>query len=97
MMSAAMPLVQVVERQARVDAFNAPDSELFAFLLSTRAGGQGLNLTGADTVIMHDLDFNPQVTHTCQQCRVGRGGGGLQHIAGAKLVVWTDCSAQGTR
>jgi len=34
---------------------------VFAFLLSTRAGGQGLNLTGADTVVLHDVDFNPQV------------------------------------
>ena len=30
-------------------------------LLSTRAGGQGLNLTAADTVVLHDSDFNPQV------------------------------------
>ncbi|CAG9467770.1 unnamed protein product [Pedinophyceae sp. YPF-701] len=41
-----------------------PDADgeggVFAFLLSTRAGGQGLNLTGADTVILHDVDFNPQ-------------------------------------
>ncbi len=34
---------------------------VFIFLLSTRAGGQGLNLIGADTVILHDVDFNPQV------------------------------------
>lgn len=34
---------------------------MFAFLLTTRAGGQGLNLTGADTVLLHDVDFNPQV------------------------------------
>ena len=36
------------------------DEETFVFLLSTRAGGQGLNLAGADTVIFVDSDFNPQ-------------------------------------
>ena len=41
--------------------FNNPANNVFAFLLSTRAGGQGLNLTGADTVILHDVDFNPQI------------------------------------
>lgn len=41
--------------------FNNPDKGVFAFLLSTRAGGQGLNLTGADSVILHDVDFNPQI------------------------------------
>lgn len=30
-------------------------------MMTTRAGGQGLNLTGADTVILHDVDFNPQI------------------------------------
>ncbi|KAL6776153.1 hypothetical protein ACKKBG_A20055 [Auxenochlorella protothecoides x Auxenochlorella symbiontica] len=49
----------VEERLATVDKFNGSE-EVFAFLLSTRAGGQGLNLTGADTVILHDSDFNPQ-------------------------------------
>jgi SWI/SNF-related matrix-associated actin-dependent regulator 1 of chromatin subfamily A len=44
----------VEERQQLVDGFNAPDSPIFAFLLSTRAGGQGINLTSADTVIIHD-------------------------------------------
>ncbi|XP_050895292.1 uncharacterized protein LOC127101907 [Lathyrus oleraceus] len=34
---------------------------ILRFLLSTRAGGQGLNLTGADTVVIHDMDFNPQI------------------------------------
>ncbi|PSC69740.1 CHROMATIN REMODELING 19 [Micractinium conductrix] len=47
-------------RLATVDRFNHND-DVFAFLLSTRAGGQGLNLTGADTVILHDVDFNPQI------------------------------------
>jgi SNF2 family DNA or RNA helicase len=45
-------------RQALVDRFNA-DPSLLAFLLSTRAGGSGLNLQGADTVIFYDHDWNP--------------------------------------
>lgn len=52
---------QVTERQELVDQFNDPGRGIFAFLLSTRAGGQGLNLTGADTVVLHDVDFNPQI------------------------------------
>ena len=36
------------------------DEQTFVFLLSTRAGGQGLNLVGADTVVFVDSDFNPQ-------------------------------------
>jgi SWI/SNF-related matrix-associated actin-dependent regulator 1 of chromatin subfamily A len=51
----------VEDRQDLVDRFNAKDSTLDTFILSTRAGGQGLNLTGADTVILHDCDFNPQI------------------------------------
>lgn len=35
------------------------DNEIFIFLLSTKAGGLGINLTAADTVIIHDIDFNP--------------------------------------
>jgi len=45
-------------RQARIDEFNG-DSSIPVFLLSTRACGLGINLTTADTCIMHDLDFNP--------------------------------------
>ena len=47
------------QRQRDIDAFNAPDSEHFLYLISTRAGGMGINLATADTVIVHDLDFNP--------------------------------------
>jgi len=36
-------------------------SDLFIFLLSTRAGGLGINLTAADTVIFYDNDWNPTV------------------------------------
>ncbi|XWW95939.1 hypothetical protein V2A60_003908 [Cordyceps javanica] len=48
-----------LEKQKRIDAFNEPNSPLFAFLLSTRAGGVGINLATADTVIIMDPDFNP--------------------------------------
>lgn len=51
--------VSSLVKQKRIDEFNAPDSELFAFLLSTRAGGVGINLATADTVIILDPDFNP--------------------------------------
>jgi superfamily II DNA or RNA helicase len=51
--------VNTVEKQKRIDEFNAPNSSLFAFLLSTRAGGVGINLTTADTIIILDPDFNP--------------------------------------
>lgn len=47
------------ERQAAIDRFNA-DGNAFVFLLSTRAGGVGINLTSADTVIIYDSDWNPQ-------------------------------------
>ncbi len=43
-----------VERQVRIDRFNAPTSTKFCFLLSTRAGGLGINLATADTVIIYD-------------------------------------------
>lgn len=64
---------QVTDRQAIVDAFNN-DTSIFACLLSTRAGGQGLNLTGADTVIIHDMDFNPQIDRQAEdRChRIGQ-------------------------
>jgi SWI/SNF-related matrix-associated actin-dependent regulator of chromatin subfamily A member 5 len=39
----------------------AEGSDKFIFLLSTRAGGLGINLTAADTVIIYDSDFNPQM------------------------------------
>lgn len=47
------------ERSDLLHEFNAPDSKYFMFLLSTRAGGLGLNLQTADTVIIYDSDWNP--------------------------------------
>ena len=46
------------KRQEMVLAYNS-DPKLFCFLLSTRAGGLGINLTAADTVIIYDSDWNP--------------------------------------
>ena len=51
---AAGPRAQAIEH------FNSPDSQDFIFLLSTRAGGLGINLTAADTIIIFDSDWNPQ-------------------------------------
>jgi superfamily II DNA or RNA helicase len=48
-----------MEKQKKIDAFNAPDSDIFIMLLSTRAGGVGINLATADTVIILDPDWNP--------------------------------------
>lgn len=47
------------DRQSQIEAFNS-DPECRIFLLSTRAGGLGINLTAADTVILFDSDWNPQ-------------------------------------
>lgn len=49
------------KRDSQMDEFNAPDSSKFCFLLSTRAGGLGINLATADIVILYDSDWNPQV------------------------------------
>lgn len=49
------------ERFTAIRNFNSTD-DTFIFLLSSRAGGQGLNLVAADTVIFYDHDFNPQVS-----------------------------------
>ena len=47
------------DRRAQIEAFNKSD-DVKIFLLSTRAGGQGINLASADTVILFDSDWNPQ-------------------------------------
>jgi len=47
-------------RQAAIDRFTKADSNIFCFLLCTRTGGLGINITAADTVIIYDSDWNPQ-------------------------------------
>ena len=41
-----------------IDQYNTED-DIFVFLVSTKAGGLGINLTSANVVIIHDIDFNP--------------------------------------
>lgn len=48
------------DRISAIDEYNAPELEKFLFLLTTRAGGLGINLTSADIVILFDSDWNPQ-------------------------------------
>ena len=60
-------------RQEAIDRYSKPDSDRFAFLLCTRAGGLGINLTAADTVIIYDSDWNPQ-NDLQAQARVHRIG-----------------------
>ncbi|XP_059480443.1 lymphoid-specific helicase-like [Neocloeon triangulifer] len=50
---------KIADRVESISQFNK-DPKIFAFLLSTRAGGLGINLTAADTVIIYDSDWNPQ-------------------------------------
>ncbi|KAK4512595.1 uncharacterized protein ATC70_003298 [Mucor velutinosus] len=50
---------KVMERQSLIDEFN-DNADINVFLLSTKAGGFGINLTSANIVILYDIDFNPQ-------------------------------------
>ncbi|KAK7474437.1 hypothetical protein BaRGS_00034320 [Batillaria attramentaria] len=64
---------RVEQRQALMDRFNA-DKRIFCFILSTRSGGIGVNLTGADTVVFYDSDWNPTMDAQAQdRChRIGQ-------------------------
>jgi helicase SWR1 len=64
---------KIEQRQILTDRFNN-DTRILAFILSTRSGGLGINLTGADTVIFYDLDWNPAMDKQCQdRChRIGQ-------------------------
>lgn len=64
---------KVEQRQILTERFNR-DDRILAFILSSRSGGIGINLTGADTVIFYDLDWNPAMDKQCQdRChRIGQ-------------------------
>lgn len=49
------------DRQRQINEYNEDGSEKFIFMLSTRAGGLGINLATADVVIIYDSDWNPQM------------------------------------
>ncbi|CAN0301398.1 unnamed protein product, partial [Discosporangium mesarthrocarpum] len=63
----------VSKRQKLVDAFNTPGPGSFAFLLSSKAGGCGLNLIGANRLVLFDPDWNPAVDKQAA-ARVWRDG-----------------------
>jgi E1A-binding protein p400 len=63
----------IEQRQALMERFNN-DKRIFCFILSTRSGGIGVNLTGADTVVFYDSDWNPTMDAQAQdRChRIGQ-------------------------
>ncbi len=64
---------KIEDRQISTERFNN-DPRITCFILSTRSGGLGINLTGADTVIFYDSDWNPAMDKQCQdRChRIGQ-------------------------
>ncbi|KAF1812139.1 hypothetical protein P152DRAFT_458548 [Eremomyces bilateralis CBS 781.70] len=64
---------KIEQRQILTERFNN-DPRILCFILSSRSGGLGINLTGADTVIFYDLDWNPAMDKQCQdRChRIGQ-------------------------
>ena len=66
-MSVTLTTVYVICQQS-INDYNAPGSTKFVFMLSTRAGGLGINLATADVVILFDSDWNPQVDLQAMVC-----------------------------
>ncbi|KAJ1486523.1 P-loop containing nucleoside triphosphate hydrolase protein, partial [Baffinella frigidus] len=66
-------MTAIRSRQARIDEFNH-DASIAVFLLTTRVGGLGVNLTGADRVVIYDPDWNPSTdTQARERCwRIGQ-------------------------
>jgi hypothetical protein len=85
----------------QIEEFNREGSSKFAFLLSTRAGGLGINLATADTVILYDSDWYESTNHVhCN--RIGSDRIGSDRIEGRPINInvsnisyRTDCATQG--
>ena len=81
--------VDSAARRRALDHFNAEGSEDFCFLLSTRAGGLGINLATADTVIIFDSDWNP-MNDLQAQARAHRIGQKKQvSVSTVLTTIWT--------
>lgn len=89
------------QRQRSMDAFNAPDSEFFIFLLTTRAGGVGINLASADTGEYYTWDgaedshrvrsgFQPSSRLTGESTAEHKWSKADAIGYRAKLSIWTD-------
>lgn len=76
-----------------IDEYNT-DPDIFVFLLSTRAGGLGINLTSANVVILHDIDCNPyndkQAEDRCH--RVGQ----TRYDGTCPILILSDSSDSGS-
>lgn len=93
---------KAAERTRALHEFNRPGSPFFLFLLSTRAGGLGLNLQTADTVIIFDQDWNPQMDlqvwlplHCFRPPSSGRGAGALHAASKHLLAVFSVHASEG--
>lgn len=74
-----------------MDEFNKPDSDVFIYMLTTRAGGVGINLWSADTVIIFDPDFNP---HQVNLALVGSYADRINHHnrISKYVIIILECS-----
>ena len=84
--------VKASDRTASIDRFNTEDQQIDVFLLSTRAGGLGINLTSAQVVIIFDSDWNPQndVQATARAHRIGQ----TEEVQAYRLVTARTYEAQ---
>lgn len=73
-------------------SFFQTDPDIFVFLLSTRAGGLGINLTAANVVILHDIDYNPhndrQAEDRCHRVGQARWGNRTESLVWGRECAW---------